>query len=131
MSRLAERLISRLKDCDAASEVVRALKNHARSRIAVGGLSGSSRALFAALVRLETQRPIIIVLPDERPAEHRKEDIEFLLSTEVSSEEVVFFPQEDAPPYGESGDFSSVSEARVSALDSMSRRPPGVLCVRA
>jgi len=127
MSRLAERLISRLKDCDAASEVVRALKNHARSRIAVGGLSGSSRALFAALVRRETQRPIIIVLPDERPAEHRKEDIEFLLSTEVSSEEVVFFPQEDAPPYGESGDFSSVSEARVSALDSMSRRPPGVL----
>jgi transcription-repair coupling factor (superfamily II helicase) len=131
MSRLAERLISKLKDCDAAREVVRALRTEARPRIAVSGLSGSSRALFAALVRVETQRPVVIVLPEERPAEDRKEDLEFLLSTERCPGEVVFFPQEDAPPYRESRDFSSVSDARLSALDSLSRRAPGVLITTA
>ena len=127
MSKLAERLISRFRDWDASGEIVRILRTEAKPRIVVSGLTGSSRALFAALVRLETQGPVVIVLPDERPAEDRKEDLEFLLSTESSSGEVVFFPQEDAPPYRESRDFSSVSDARVSALDSLSRKSPGVL----
>jgi transcription-repair coupling factor (superfamily II helicase) len=131
MSRLAERLISRLKDCDAAREVVRALRTEVKPRISVSGLSGSSRALFAVLVRVETQRPIVIVLPDERPAEDRKEDVEFLLSAELSPGEVVFFPQEDALPYREGRDLSSVSDARLSALDSLSRRAPGVLITTA
>ena len=131
MSRLAERLISRLKDCDAAREVVRALRTEVKARISVSGLSGSSRALFAVLVRIETQRPIVIVLPDERPAEDRKEDVEFLLSAELSPGEVVFFPQEDALPYREGRDLSSVSDARLSALDSLSRRAPGVLITTA
>ncbi|MCX5801364.1 MAG: transcription-repair coupling factor [Candidatus Eisenbacteria bacterium] len=127
MSRLGERFISRLRDCDAAGEVVRALRTEAKPRITVSGLTGSSRALFAALVKTDTQRPVVVVLPDERPAEDRKEDLEFFLSTEPSSGEVVFFPQEDVPPYRESRTLSSVSDARMSALDSLSRKPPGVL----
>ena len=134
MSTLAARLISRLKDSEAAREIIRALQKETRPRIAVSGLVGSSRSLLEALARSETRRPVVVVLTDERPAEDRKEDLEFLLSKESPSSEeetpfgqVVFFPQQDCPPYAESRDLSSVSDARISALDSISRTPPGVL----
>ncbi len=69
----------------------------------------------------------MVVLPDERGAEDRKEDLEFLLS----APEVVFFPQGESPPYREPREVSSVSEARASALDRLSRGPAGILVTTA
>ncbi|UCF78232.1 MAG: transcription-repair coupling factor [Candidatus Eiseniibacteriota bacterium] len=127
MSELSDRLIERLKDSGAARNVVSALKREPGASVTVDGPVGSSRALLVALIRQETLRPVVVVLPDERPAEDRKEDME----TFLPEEEVVFFPQREPPPYRESVDFSSVSEARVNALDSLCRRPPAVLVTTA
>jgi transcription-repair coupling factor (superfamily II helicase) len=121
MSSLSDRLIQRLKDSEAAGEVIRTLRTRPGERILISGLVGSARALLAALLRRETQRPVVVVLPDEREAEDRKEDIEFLLT----DGEVTFFPQAESPPYREPRDLSSVSEARVSALDALSQKPSG------
>jgi transcription-repair coupling factor (superfamily II helicase) len=123
MAGLSERLIQRLKDAEAAREAVRALRPETGVRVLVSGLVGSSPALLAALIRKETGRPVIVVHSDERQAEDRKEDLEFLLS----NEEVTFFPQMENPPYRDPKDFSSVSEARASALDRLSRRAPGIV----
>ncbi|KPJ61297.1 MAG: hypothetical protein AMJ46_02400 [Latescibacteria bacterium DG_63] len=119
--------MERLKDSDAACEVVHTLRRERRGRVVVSGLVGSSRALLVALLRRETGRAVIVVHPDERPAEDRKEDLEFLLSTE----QVVFFPQTEIPPYREPRDFSSITEARATAVDWLCREDPGVFVTTA
>jgi len=118
-----------LKSSEAGSGATSVLRKEAGARIVVGGLTGSSRSVFAALVRIETRKPVVVVLSDERQAEDRAEDLKSLTSavSATSAAEVVFFPQEDECPYGERRDFSSVSEARLSALDLLSRHSPGVL----
>jgi transcription-repair coupling factor (superfamily II helicase) len=123
MTVVSETMLSKLRDSDAGRELLRALGKRATPRVVVSGLVGSSRAMLAALVRADTGRPVVVMLPDERPAEDRKDDLEFFLP----DEDVVFFPEKDTPPYKESRDFSSISDARVSALDSLSRESPGVL----
>ena len=123
MTLVSETLLAKLRNSDAGREVLRALGGKGRSRVVVSGLTGSSRTMLAALVRADTGRPVVVMLPDERPAEDCKDDMEFFLP----DEEVVFFPEKDTPPYRESRNFSSISDARVSALDLLARKSPGVL----
>ena len=123
MTVVSETLLARLRNSDAGREVLRAVGRKGKPRVVVSGLTGSSRAMLAALLRADTERPVVVVLPDERPAEDRKDDLEFFLP----EDDVVFFPEKDTPPYKESRDFSSISDARVSALDLLASKSPGVL----
>jgi len=123
MSLVSETLISKLRDSAPAREALKAVGKKARPELVVGGLVGASRAMLAALLRADTGRPVVLVLPDERPAEDRKEDMAFFLP----DDEIVFFPERDTSPYKETRDFSSISEARINALDSLCRKSPGVL----
>ncbi|MBN1503968.1 MAG: transcription-repair coupling factor [Candidatus Eisenbacteria bacterium] len=123
MTSVSETLLAKLRNSDAGREVLRALGKKGRPLVIVSGLTGSSRAMLAALVRADTGRPVVAMLPDERPAEDRKDDLEFFLP----EDEVVFFPEKDTPPYKESRDFSSITDARLTALDILARKSPGVL----
>ncbi len=123
MTSVTQTLISRLRGSARAGEVLGALRKRTKPDVTVRGLVGSSRALLECLIRTDTGRPVVVVLPDERPAEDRKEDLEFFLP----GEQIVFFPERDTPPYKETRDFSSISDARMTALDSLSRKTPAVL----
>ena len=123
MTLVSEILLAKLRNSDAGREVLRALGRKGRPRIVASGLVGSSRAILAALVRADTKRPVVVMLPDERPAEDRKQDLEFFLP----EEDVIFLPEKDTPPYRESRDLSSISDARISALDCLARKSLRVL----
>jgi transcription-repair coupling factor (superfamily II helicase) len=123
MTVVSETLLARLRNSDAGREVLRAFGGKGRPQVVVSGLTGSSRAMLAALLRADTGRPVAVMLPDERPAEDCKDDLEFFLP----DDEIVFFPEKDTPPYRESRDFSSISDARISALDLLATKSPGVL----
>lgn len=87
----------------------------------VGGLSGSMRAMFAALLYREIGRTVVVICPDE--SERIREDLEGILG----DDEVLYFPDWEILPYDEFSPHEEIVGTRLRTLAALLGGKRGVV----
>ncbi len=119
---LAESLVSSLEQVPEAIELRRRLDSEG-SRVAVRGLTGSTRSLLASWLQRETGRLLVYLTPHGEAFEEIREDLEYFRG----ASELVVFPEPDHLPYDPSSPHPSVIADRLEALHGLAGGRSGIV----
>src|SRR5262249_25771805 len=86
-------------------------------RVAVRGLSGSSRAFLTAWLARATGRPVLYLVPPGDPFEEARDDLEYF----VGPGRLLAFPDPETLPYDPSSPHPGLTAQRLATLERLSR----------
>jgi len=124
---LAESLSRYAARLPEAAELLAALREGASAtapaRVAVRGLTGSSRAFLAAWLQRETGRPVLLVSPHGDAFEEARDDLEYFRGQSAT----LAFPEPDTLPYDPSSPHPGVTAQRLETLGRLAGGARGVV----
>jgi transcription-repair coupling factor (superfamily II helicase) len=110
----------RLKYSESVSSILDGLAA-GRVPVTVGGVWGSIRSIFAALLYRRLGRTVVVICPEE--CERIKEDLESLLG----EDEVLYFPDWEILPYDEFSPHEEIVGTRLRTLSGLLAGRSGVV----
>src|SRR4051812_29271278 len=110
-------LFADVENLAAFSRVATHLKS-ATGRIRVSGLTPSAKSLISSLLPHALNRPVLLIIPDNKMAEAMLPQIQSFceLSNSASPESVVLLPAYDVLPFENMSPHAEIQEARAKAL---------------
>jgi transcription-repair coupling factor (superfamily II helicase) len=96
-------------------------------RLAVRGLTGSSRALLTAALFRAAARPVLYLVPHGDPFDEARDDLEYFLG----EHEVLAFPEPDTLPYDAAAPHPGITAQRLETLSRLARGDRGVVLATA
>ena len=96
-----------------------------RSRTAIGGLWGSSKAYLAALLRRQVAAPCLLITPSQKRAEELFEDLRFFQRVgllPVAPEQIHLYSQWNVAPYEHESPHREIVSERLTVLDKLTER---------
>jgi len=122
---LAERLLRQVEQLPEAAALLAAARG--TGRLAVRGLTGSSRALLAAWLQRQLGRTVLVLTAHGEPFDEMRDDLEYFAGAGA----VLAYPEPDVLPYDPSSPHPGITAQRLDTLARLARGDRGVIVATA